>query len=90
MATRNYFSHTGSDGSDVGRRASEAGYGWSAVAENISGGPSLVSAVMSAWLASAGHCANIMRASYQQVGVACVSQPGSTYTRYWTMVLARP
>ncbi len=90
MATRNFFSHTGSDGSSVGQRVSAAGYGWSGVGENIAAGPSSVSSVMAGWLASAGHCANIMQAAYQNVAVACVSQPGSTYTRYWTMVLARP
>jgi uncharacterized protein YkwD len=90
MATRNFFSHTGSDGSDVGQRVSAAGYRWTAVGENIAGGQSSVSSVMSGWLASAGHCNNIMGASYQDVAVACVARPGSTYTRYWTMVLARP
>ena len=90
MATRNFFSHTGSDGSDVGQRVSNAGYRWSSVGENIAAGPSTVSSVMSGWLASAGHCNNIMGANYQQVAVACVSRSGSTYTRYWTMVLARP
>ena len=28
MAQNNVFSHTGSDGSDVGARVSETGYGW--------------------------------------------------------------
>lgn len=90
MATRNFFSHTGSDGSSVGQRVSAAGYRWSSVGENISGGQSSTSAVMSGWLSSVGHCNNIMGASFQEVAVACVSQPGSTYTHYWTMVLARP
>lgn len=90
MATRNFFSHTGSDGSDVGQRVSNAGYRWTSVGENIAAGPSTVSSVMSGWLASAGHCNNIMGANYQHVAVACVSRSGSTYTRYWTMVLARP
>lgn len=90
MATRNFFSHTGSDGSDVGQRASDAGYGWSSVAENIAGGPSSVAAVMSGWLSSPGHCANIMGTSFRDVGVACEARSGTRYTRYWTLVLARP
>ena len=90
MATHNFFSHTGSDGSQVGQRASAAGYGWTAVGENIAAGPSSVSAAMSGWLASPGHCANIMGGAYRHVGVACVASADSVYPRYWTMVLARP
>lgn len=90
MAVRNFFSHTGSDGSDVSQRASAAGYGWNPVAENIAGGPSSVAQVMSGWLSSPGHCANIMGTGFRDVGMACVAQSGSRYTRYWSLVLARP
>ncbi len=90
LAARADISHTGSDGSDVGQRASAAGYGWTSVAENIAGGPASVAQVMSGWLSSPGHCANIMGASFRDVGMACVMQAGSLYTRYWTLVLARP
>jgi uncharacterized protein YkwD len=90
MAVRNFFSHPGSDGSDVSQRASAAGYGWTSVAENIAGGPSSVAQVMSGWLSSPGHCANIMGAGFRDVGMACVALPGSRYTRYWSLVLARP
>jgi uncharacterized protein YkwD len=41
-------------------------------------------------LASPGHCTNIMRSTYTNVGVSCVQQSGSLYSRYWTMVLAKP
>ncbi len=90
MALNSYFSHTGLDGSSVGSRVTGAGYGWSNVGENIAAGQSDVSAVMKAWLASEGHCKNIMNPSYQEVALACVLQTGSTYGRYWTLVLARP
>lgn len=90
MAVRNFFSHNGSDGSDVGQRASAAGYGWTSVAENIAGGPASVAQVMSGWLSSPGHCANIMGTGFRDVGMACVAQAGSRYTRYWSLVLARP
>jgi uncharacterized protein YkwD len=90
MAVRDDFSHIGSDGSDVGQRASAAGYSWTSVAENIAGGPSSVAQVMSGWLSSPSHCANIMGARFQDVGMACVARAGSRYTRYWTLVLARP
>ena len=90
MAVNSYFSHTGLDGRSVAQRVSAAGYSWRAVGENIAGGPSSAAAVMSGWLSSAGHCANIMGTQYQDVAVACVQRSGSPYGRYWTMVLAQP
>ena len=90
MATNNYFSHTGLDGRSAAQRIAAEGYAWSWVGENIAAGQSSISTVMSGWLASAGHCANIMRAEYQDVGVSCVQRSGTTYGRYWTMTLARP
>lgn len=90
MARHNYFSHTDRDGRNVDQRVLAEGYAWTSVGENIAAGPSSVSAVMSGWLDSPGHCSNLMRAGYVHVGVACVQRSGSTYGRYWTMVLARP
>lgn len=90
MAVNNYFSHTGLDGRSAAQRIAAEGYAWSWVGENIAAGQTSVSTVMSGWLASAGHCANIMRAEYQDVGVSCVQRSGTTYGRYWTMTLARP
>ena len=90
MAVNNYFSHTGLDGRSAAQRITAEGYAWSWVGENIAAGQTSVSTVMSGWLASAGHCANIMRAEYQDVGVSCVQRSGTTYGRYWTMTLARP
>lgn len=89
MAQNNFFSHTGSDGSTVGLRATAAGYSWSGIGENIAAGHTSVSAVMSGWLGSEGHCNYIMNSAYTHVALACVAQPGTTYTRYWTMVLGR-
>ncbi|WP_291121330.1 CAP domain-containing protein [Hydrogenophaga sp.] len=90
MAVNNYFSHTGLDGRSASQRIAAEGYAWSWVGENIAAGQTSVSTVMSGWLASAGHCANLMRAEYQHVGVSCVQRSGTTYGRYWTMTLARP
>jgi uncharacterized protein YkwD len=46
--------------------------------------------VVDGWLASPGHCANIMNASYADMATACVASSTSTYRTYWTMDLARP
>jgi uncharacterized protein YkwD len=91
MARNDYFSHTGRDGRSPGDRVSAEGYSWRVAGENIAAGQASVSAVMSAWLASPGHCENLMRREYTDVGVACIVAPsGSTYSRYWTMKLAQP
>jgi uncharacterized protein YkwD len=88
MVASNIFSHTGSDGSGVGQRATAAGYVWRSLAENIAAGQGSVTTVMASWMASPGHCANIMRASYKDIGVACVSGgTGNTFRSYWTMSL---
>lgn len=90
MATNNYFSHTGLNGSTPAQRIASEGYAWSWAGENIAAGQQTATAVMNGWLASPGHCSNIMRAEYRDVGVSCVQQSGSTYGKYWTMALARP
>ncbi len=88
MVARNFFSHTGSDGSSAGQRATAAGYVWSTWGENIAAGQSGVDSVMAAWLASPGHCANLMNARFRDIGLACVSGTASnSYRSYWTMTL---
>ncbi len=54
------------------------------VGENIAGGQQTLEEVMEAWLASPGHCANIMSPNYTEVGVALVIESESTYGTYWT------
>lgn len=90
MATLNYFSHTSADGRTLGTRVTASGYAWSSVGENIAAGYSSVQSVVDGWMASDGHCANLMGASFVHVGMACARQTGSTYGSYWTMDLARP
>ncbi len=90
MGDHNFFSHTGSDGLSPGDRVRNAGYDWSTVGENIAAGQPSIDAVMSSWLSSAGHCANIMRSSYTEFGAASYVVNGSDYPIYWTQVFARP
>jgi len=54
------------------------------VGENIAGGQQTLEEVMNAWLASPGHCENIMSSNYTEVGVAIVTEADSTYGIYWT------
>lgn len=89
MAARRYFDHVSPDGKRVSQRVAAQGYPWRAVGENLAGGDTTVAGVISGWLASPGHCKNLMSPAYAEVAVSCVRQPGSQWGNYWTMVLAR-
>jgi uncharacterized protein YkwD len=90
MVANNFFSHTGADGSSAGQRITAAGYSWSSYGENIAAGQASINAVVDGWMASDGHCANIMNAPLTDIGVACVPGSASTaYPTYWTMDLGR-
>ena len=84
MGDNNFFSHTGSDGLQIGNRATNAGYSWQTVGENIAAGQRSVDAVMQAWLDSPGHCVNIMRPQFKEMGSDLYNASGSTYPTYWT------
>jgi len=91
MVDHNLFSHTGSNGSTLGQRVTAAGYTWQAVGENIAAGQTTINSVVDGWIASPGHCANIMNPAYVHVGVACINGTSSdTYPTYWTMDLGAP
>ena len=90
MVTNNFFSHTGSSGSTLSTRVDATGYTWSALGENIAAGYATVNIVMDGWMASDGHCANIMNANFTQIGMACIKGTAAdTYPNYWTMDLGR-
>ena len=68
MAAKKYFSHRAPDGSIVGERATRARYIWRVVGENIAGGQTSADEVVAAWLASPGHCSNIMEPRFTDMG----------------------
>jgi len=90
MVANNFFSHTGANGSNAGQRITAAGYDWRAYGENIAAGQTSINAVVDGWMASEGHCANIMNAELLDIGVACEAGSISTvYRTYWSMELGR-
>jgi uncharacterized protein YkwD len=90
MANNNFFDHTGSSGQTLRSRAEAAGYAWSALGENIAAGTYSVNSVMQLWIDSPGHCANLMGASFINLGAAKFSNVSSRYGVYWTQVFGRP
>ena len=91
MAAQRYFSHQGKDGRAVADRATQAGYRWRLVGENIAAGQDGADEVVAGWLNSPGHCVNIMNRNFTQMGsaFAIAGNPASGRV-YWTQVLATP
>lgn len=90
IADRGYLGHEGFDGSTPADRASRAGYLWASIAENVAAGQTTAAEVVDTWLASPGHCANLMRPRYSQTGVAYAVNPTDERSIYWVQVFAAP
>jgi uncharacterized protein YkwD len=91
MVAKNYFSHVGSDKSSLANRVNLTGYPWSALGENIAAGYSTIDNALVGLMASDGHCANLMEASFVEVGAVCVAgMPSNVYSDYWTIDFGSP
>ncbi|MCH8550884.1 MAG: CAP domain-containing protein [Natronospirillum sp.] len=85
MVSNDFFSHTGSEGSQPSQRLDNEGYtGWTAVGENIAAGQPTPAAVVQGWLDSPGHCSNIMNPAFEDMGVAHELASDAQYSIYWT------
>lgn len=79
MHDKNYFSHTSPTYGSPFDMLKQFGVSYRAAGENIAMGYRTPEAVMDGWMNSPGHRANILNASYTQIGVGYVAS-GS----YWT------
>lgn len=70
MATNNFLSHTGSDGSDATSRNLAYGYQGTTVVENAMSGRGSPEATTQVWLNSQGHCLGIMAEMARSVALA--------------------
>lgn len=64
MVSSDVFSH----GANFAGRISAAGYVWRSAGENIATGFQTPRGVVNAWMASTGHCQNILNPTYGNVG----------------------
>src|SRR3989338_5396005 len=87
MLAKNYFSHTSLNGCTVACRLSAACYGWRSYAENIHwmSGYTLNAAdtankIVTGWMNSPGHRANILGSKFTNVGVGVAAQGSKVYT----------
>ncbi|MCK9250385.1 MAG: CAP domain-containing protein [Solirubrobacteraceae bacterium] len=94
MTLRRYFAHDAPApapfGTSPSLRLSAAGYTWSAMGENLAVGQQTPRAVVTAWLASKGHCENLMSTAYRVAGFGVSTDgtgdyPGPT----WSQTFAR-
>jgi uncharacterized protein YkwD len=70
MAINDFFAHCDLDShTHPNDRMQTAGYSYSSWAENIAAGYGTPSAVISGWMSSPGHRANILNASRREIGV---------------------
>ncbi len=98
MAEKNFFSHTGANGSSSKSRAHAEGYRSNFIGENVGMGQASSAEVFSNWMASKGHRANILDCRFSETGIGMFYQPndkplpGRTYAAkyYWVEVFARP
>ena len=90
MAANDYFSHDARDGSTPPQRVTRAGYRWRMTGENIAAGQLSPEAAVAGWIKSPGHCANLMKADYTEMGVAAAVGPTSKRGLYWVQEFGTP
>jgi uncharacterized protein YkwD len=88
MGARGYFSHTAPDGRKPGDRARAAGFPGGYVGENISLGRATPEVAVEGWLASPGHCQNLMKPQYTHLGVGHAENPAGR--PLWVQVFGTP
>lgn len=94
MAVNDFFSHIAPDGTSPWDRIHAQGYSFSLAGENIAAGYSSPESVVSGWMKSPGHRANILNCGFVHIGVGYYNLPNDPgnvkYQHYWTQVLAAP
>ena len=73
MFTKQYWAHNSPDGTTPWKWFGDVGYNYNEAGENLAKNFTSTSAVMTAWMNSPDHKANILKADYQDVGFAVVS-----------------
>ncbi len=90
MANGNFFAHKDRDGRIPSDRAELAGYSGGLIGENIAAGMESAGKVVEGWLASPGHCANLMNPQFRELGAAYAIDPKSDAGIYWTALFGAP
>jgi uncharacterized protein YkwD len=83
MAAKGYFAHDNLEGLSPFDRMTAAGYDWKTAGENIAGGGSTPEKTMVQWMNSPGHCKNVMKGAFQELGVGYAYEESSKLKHYW-------
>ena len=86
MAQSRQLTHQGPDGREGGDRLAALGYDWAVWGENVAAGQPAVAGVLAAWLASPGHCVNLLDPEVHELGLACSVSGG---TPWWVLLVGR-
>lgn len=86
MSVNGFFGHNGSNGSDIVQRVNSTGYRQCLVAENLAWGYPRSEQIVSGWMNSAGHRANMLHPRVAEFGVAVTDGAKGPN---WVLVLAR-
>jgi len=79
MLTKGYWAHVSPDGKEPWYFILQAGYSYNRAGENLARDFRDTTSVVSAWMNSPGHRANIVNPYYKEIGVAVVSGPFNGY-----------
>lgn len=86
MATNNYFSHTGLNGSNFSQRIQNAGYQGSPMSENIAAGSNTAEGTFNQWVNSTDHFNNMINPNANEMGIGYGFDSQAQYRHYWTQV----
>lgn len=84
MAVNNYFSHTSPTYGSPFQMLQHFGVTYRSAGENIAAGQKSPQEVMTAWMNSSGHRANILNSSYTELGVGYYA--GGSYGTEWVQL----
>lgn len=88
MINKNYFDHNSPTYGSPFTMMQNFGLKFSAAGENIAYGQRTPQEVVTAWMNSPGHRANILSTAYTQIGVGAAKKANGTL--YWTQHFIRP
>jgi len=89
MADLGFFSHTDAEtGSLPWDRATQAGYEYLLIAENLAAGQASVDQIVNGWMGSPSHRMNILLPGVSETGVAVYN--GGPLGAYWVQMFAAP
>jgi uncharacterized protein YkwD len=85
------LSHRGTDNTTGGQRLTAAGYRWSFWGENLAAGQETAEQVVAAWMASAGHRANVLSPLAREIGIGHTlkADDAAGYYDYWVMEVGK-